>query len=370
MRLLLWLFICGQAGLFIRSLGAEASATSNSAPVSVWDFTARVAAGSGYRENILRSSVAPESSGFFASTAEASLIRLSESGSYISLFLLGDDTRYFDAPSVPGEQFFSGTLQGMIPAGQSDQIGGEVQYLYQNQVLDVSETEADLQRLLVKGHSAYLRPYWKRTLRPGWAVQLEGTGMRQIYETSGLDDYWEGAGRVSLIHTYGRRSEVSVGFRSASWLYDSREQYDLSGQPVPNTGLTYWRPEVSGQWRHYWDQGRHWRTVTKVGYLQNHDNGSGYFDYDRVLFAQTVRWANSGWEVKVGARLGWYLYDVQEIKGEALERSYYVLDLRVERRLGRHWFLYAAAEREWNLSNDPLDQYNDWAAAGGAGVDF
>ena len=44
--------------------------------------------------------------------------------------------------------------------------------------------------------------------------------------------------------------------------------------------------------------------------------------------------------------------------------------LRVERRLGKHWLLYALAEREWNMSNDPVEEYNDWMAGGGVGVEF
>ena len=36
------------------------------------------------------------------------------------------------------------------------------------------------------------------------------------------------------------------------------------------------------------------------------------------------------------------------------------VDLRVERRLAKHWFVYAAADWNWNYSNEPLDQYRDW----------
>lgn len=56
--------------------------------------------------------------------------------------------------------------------------------------------------------------------------------------------------------------------------------------------------------------------------------------------------------------------------GDNLERTYVTVDLRVERRLGKHWLLYAVAEREWSFSNDPLEEYRAWMAAAGAGVDF
>lgn len=342
---------------------------TNRSPIAVWDGTARGTVGVGYRDNVLRTAVAPESSGFFITTADASLMRLSETGSQLLLLVVGEDVRYFDSPSVSKEQVFSGTVQGAVPLGVQDELGAMLQYLYQNQVVDASETEADLRRLLVEGHGITFRPQWKHTLRPGWILQLEASMDRQLYAAD-LDDFWEGAGRLSLIHKYGRRSEWSVSFQSKHRRYDSREQFDSSGVAIPGTSLVYWRPEVSGQWRHYWDEGRHWRTTTKAGLLLNRDNGPGYFDYDRAQFAEQLRWSRSGWEVSAQARFGWYFYHEQRIGGELRDRSYVLLDLRVERRLGKHWLLHAAAEREWNFSNDPLDDYTDWMVNGGVGIEF
>jgi len=350
-------------------LSAQPATPTNRAPLAVWDTTARVTVGGGYRDNVLRTSVAPESSAFVASAADVSLIRLSERGSQWTFFLLGEDTRYFDSPSVPKEQVFSATAQFESPVRPGEWAGGFLQYLYQNQILDVSETEAELRRVLVEAHNVMFRPHWQSELGPGWTVKLEGTMNRQIYVTD-LDDFWEGAGRLSLAHRYGRKSELSLGCQLRLRFYDTREQYDRQGTPLPGTSLVYWQHELGGQWRHYWDADRHWRTVTKASLLLNRDNGFGYFDYDRVQFSQQVRWSDRGWEATAQARMGWYRYAVQHIGSELRERSYYALDLRLERRLGKYWLLYAAAEREWNISNDPLDEYEDWMATAGVGVEF
>ena len=128
--------------------------------------------------------------------------------------------------------------------------------------------------------------------------------------------------------------------------------------------------EVVGRWRHYWDEGRHWRTTLRAGYLINNDNGSGYFDYDRVQASFQVRWQRGGWDASFQARGGWYAYPNQFIVDSERERSYYTLDLRVERKLDRNWLIYARGGREWNLSNDPLDEYGDWVATAGLGVEF
>ena len=342
---------------------------TNPTPAAVWDTSVRATSGFGYRDNVLRSGLSTESSAFFNSSADASFLRLAESSAYFSFFVLGDDTRYFDAPSVNFEQFFSGDARAVTPVGTSEELGGQFNYLYQHQVLDVSETEGIQARMLVDGHSYALRTYWKHTLRPGWAVQLEAAGLRQLYGGD-LSDYWEAAGRLSLIRSYGHRSELSIGYQSKHILYDSREEYDKAGVVIPGTSVVYWQNEAGAHWRHHWDKARHWRTTSKLSYMFNRDNGSGYFDYDRILFSQQLRWTNSGWELRANARCGWYFYPVQQIGNEDLERSYVAMDLRIERRLGKHWLLYAVAERDWNRSNDPVDEYNDWMASGGIGVEF
>lgn len=342
---------------------------TNRAPLAVWDITVRATVGVGYRDNVLSSSVAPESSAFVASSAEASFIRLSENGTQVIFFLLGEDTRFTDAPAVDKEQFFSGSAQFLKPVGSREQFGGRLFYLYQNQVLDVSDSEANLYRVLVEGNGLSFEPYWNHTLGRGWSSQLEAFMQRQFYGGT-LDDFWEAGGRAGLLYGYGHKSEFSFGYQFRQRLYDTRNQFDRDGVAVPNTSLIYNRHEFAGEWRHYWDPGRHWLTTTKAGVLLNRDNGSGYFDYDRVLFSQRLRWRNYGWEVGVGGRLGWHFHHHQFVNGERRKRSYYALDLRTEKRLGKHWLLYTTAGREWNFSNDSLDEYNDWTAGGGVGVEF
>lgn len=346
-----------------------ARAATNTEPAAVWDNTARVTTGFGYRDNVMRTSVAPESSGFVNVAADASFIRFAESGAYLTFFLLGDYTKYFDAPSVGYEEFFSGMAQAVTPLGLRDELGGQFNYLYQHQVLDVSETEAVLTRMLVDGHTYTLQPYWKHRFTTNWALQLEVSGLRQLYGGD-LSDYWETATRLSLIRTYGYRSELSFGYQPKHIWYDDREQFDSAGVAIPDTSLYYWQHEVGAQWRHYWDEARHWRSTTKGSYLLSRDNGTGYFDYHRVLFSEQLRWANPLWEIRAGARFGWYYYPEQMVGGDNLERTYVTADLRIERRLGKHWLLYVVAEREWSFSNEPLEEYNDWMAGGGAGVEF
>jgi len=354
---------------FFQLSSAQAAELTNRSPISLWDATVRLEVGGGYRDNVLQSHVAKESSALVSIAGDVSVMRLSETGSELVLLLLGEDIQYADAPSVDGERFAAASAQFSTPLGLREKVGANLDYLYQYQVLDVSETEAELTRVLVEAHSLGFRPNWEHTLTPGWVAQLELGAQRQLYGGD-LDDFWESAGKLSLVHTYGRRSDVSVGFQSAHWIYDTREQTDAAGVAINNTSLVYWRPEISVQWRHYWGEARHWRSRTRVSWLWNRDNGSGYYDYDRLLGSETITWRPDKWEFSAGARFGWYRYHLQEIDGERLERWYALLELRAERRLTRRLFLFAVGEREWDFSNDPVDEYNVWTARGGVGVEF
>ena len=297
-------------------------------------------------------------------------MRFAESGAYVTCFLLFDDSQYFDAPSVDYERFISATVQAATPIGVNDELGGQLNSLYQHQVVDLSETETDMSRTLVDGYTCTLLPYWKHTLGDGWAVQAEAEALRQLYSGDDISDYWAPAAGLRLIRSYGHRSELSMYGQSKYLAYDSRERTDHDGLEIPGTSLVYQQNEVGGQWRHNFDKEQRWRTRSKLNYKSSHDNGSGYFDYSRLQCSQQVRWKNPLWEIKSNACFNWYSYPEQEIDDERYERSSIVLDVRIERRLSKRWLLYAYAEREWCMSNDALDQYNDWAAGAGAGFEF
>lgn len=353
-------------GFFLVSTQAQ---STNTGPMAVWDNTAEVSGSFGYRDNVLRSSVVNESSAFFMTSVDASLMRFSETDAFFLLYFFGEDIRYFNAPSVNYEQFFSISAQGSMPVGEKSETGLAVDYLYQHQIYDASETQDIQSRLLILGHSISARPYWTWLFSPRWEATLDVAALRQIYEQD-LDDYTEGDARVFLSRTYGNRSTGGIGYQYLKRFYDTRQQTDEAGFRIPDTDLEYTQHELSGDWKHYWNKKRTWRSMTRLSGMLNRDNGSGYFDYDRVIFREQLRWDNRTWAVSTNIRLGWYTYLTQQIGDDKRERSYATADVRVERRFWQHGVLFAAGEYEWDWSNDPLDEYRTWMALAGIGLEF
>lgn len=345
------------------------SVASAEKPLAVWDVRVLAEGGAGFRKNVLRSAVAVEDSGFFQSTVDASLMRLSESEALLMIYLFGDDIRYFDAPAVHYEQMFSGTVYWSRPVGPKGRAELRANYLYQHQVFDASATEVLVRRVLVLGHSATLHPGWEYRMNERWTAALEGIGGRQVYEHT-LDAFSEGGALLRLERAYGHHSAAELRLRSVYRLYDSREQYSTAGLPVPGTDLTYLQTEGEVRWNHYFDSARDWRISSRISGLTNRDNGSGYFDYDRLLFREQFRWSGRVWSVRTSVRAGLYRHRVQEIGGERRRRSNIIIEGRLERGLGAHWTLYAQAEQEWSRSNDPRDEYTSWMAGTGAGFEF
>lgn len=350
------------------SIAALAEQT-NAPPIAVWDYTAEVSTALGYKDNVLYSNIASENSGFILSSFDTSLMRLSETKAYLMLYMYGEDYRYFDAPSVEYEQFLSISAQYVQPVGEKNQWGALANYLYQHQIFDASETQLNQRRLLVLGHSASLTPHWKHRFNDSWSTQLEGSAFRQMYEVE-LDNYSEGHAQLNLMYDYGHRSKASFDYEFMNRYYDTREQFNSSGVIIPNTNLIFHQHECAAHLKHNLDKDQHWRSSSHISYMLNADNGSGYFDYSRLLFRQQLRFKKGLWDIKTNARFGKYIYDRQTINNEARKRSYTTIDLNLERRLNKQWRVFVSVEHEWNMSNDPLDEYKVWFARSGVTYEF
>lgn len=328
--------------------------------IPLWEQSLNLRLGAGFNDNLLLSDLNQESSPMLASGFDLALFRLPLDGRHFNFFASLDDRRYPDGDQVRNEQ----TVLTMAQARRdftAAWIGGVTgQYFYQNQVVDVSVTEADATTLPVRGHQLVAATDWRWRSPSVWWLEAEATGERQLFEEDLLDDYWEYGPRLSAGWNYRYESDVELGYELARRDYDSREAYSVSGQPQAGTDLSFHAHDLELAWRHHFDEPRRWRLFTRLGWGRNEDNGSGYFDFDRWFASTQLRFRREPWEVRAQARVAWYDYAVQTSDtdpGELRERVLTTLQLRLEREISAAVRLVLEYDFEQATSNLSFDSY-------------
>ena len=124
--------------------------------------------------------------------------------------------------------------------------------------------------------------------------------------------------------------------------------------------------------RHFWDEARRWRSITKLNVERNTDNGSGYFNYDRFSLSQQIRYHTRTWELKGQVRVAHYQYGVQLADDGILTRDRQTVRalLRVERALFSGIRVHGEYEFEKSFSNRALDGYVVNTVSAGLGWEF
>jgi hypothetical protein len=330
-----------------------------------WDNSLNLRAGLGYKDNVLFSHSDREGSLFFVSALELFAFAPSLRGNQISLFGTFEDIRFFSAEGVDKEQ--TGLFVGQVKRdlGEDWKAGLSLQYLYQDQVLDLivlagpaGPGEATI--LKIVGHRFVARPSIRWDFqRPYW-MELEGGINRQLLGDS-WSDYWENGPKMTFGRDFGKRAEVTFSYEYLYSPFDDRSQATRDGFTLPGTRLVMHRHRVELGWRQYWDTNRHWRTTTRLSFDHNDDNGSGYYDYQRYGIAEQLRYAAGRWEFKAQARLAYYEYPRQSISDTDLSkrrRTSLRLNVRGERKLGKRARIFAEADHERSISRLAFDDYH------------
>src|SRR5262245_5543550 len=163
----------------------------------LWIPFFEVRAGVGYKDNLLLSHAATEQSGFVTAGADVSVARLPLDGRQFNLLVSGDDRRYWRGQDVDHEDLALALAQGKLGLGTAWQYGLDLRYLYQDEVVDTSVTETNLEATRVRGHLAGALPNVRWNFARGAWAEVSGAAQRGWYAAP-LDDYWEGGPKVAL----------------------------------------------------------------------------------------------------------------------------------------------------------------------------
>ena len=340
--------------------------------IPLWDYSADVRGGFGYKDNVLLSHTNAEGSAFWMSGAEVMVFRLPTRGWQFHFFADASDVRYFNAPSVDAEQVALAAAQLSKDFGQGWKSPVGVNYLYQNQVFDYSTTYTNQGSVgQIRGHA--LMPRWglRKKLGAFW-VEGEMDGTRQWLEEP-LDDYWQFGPRAVAGYGWGHGSELALVYQWSHLNYDNREQTDRMGAAITNTSLSLNAHLTELSLTHVWDEKQRWRTLSTLGYEATLDNGSGFYDYDHYRLSQQVRFRDPKWEVTARARLSYYDYSTQTVSATepALRRrTLFRLTLRLERPLTKHLKAHASYSWDRSLSDLDFDDYQASVVVGGLALTF
>jgi hypothetical protein len=337
---------------------------------SIWDTTVNLDAGVGYKDNILLGPLPTERSAFVLSGLDLSILRLSVDGTRFLALVTGSDQRYFSAGRVEAEQALIAHVEVKKELSNTWQWKLSCEYAYLDQVLDATDLGGNFGIIQAQGHTISARPGIRRNLWEGSWLELEFGAGRQFYKEP-LDDDWEGGPKLVFGHAFKGGSELSVGFQLNERVYDQRSQRRAAGALIEGATLAFLQPRLELVWEQHWDKKRRWRTSSRLGYMHNLDNGSGYYDYARYGIAEQLRYRDERWEIRAQVRCAIYDYAIQPVSIEETSPARRVdvdLGLRIERRISKVWRFFVEYGHERSLSNQPFMEYaaNTWTA----GVDW
>jgi hypothetical protein len=338
----------------------------------MWVHSVGVRGAFGYKDNVTLSHTGAQASAFWQSGLEAVVFRLPTHGWQFNFYASAEDVRYFDAPSVDSEQVVMAMAQAAKDLGRGWKSTWGLNYLFQNQVFDLSATYTNRGSIgQVLGHTLSPRGNVRKQFGAFWA-EAEAVGTRQLLDAP-LDSFWLVGPRALLGYGYGRGSEVTLAYQWSHLAYDTREQVDTAGAAIPGTELALRMQGVELALSQVWDEKRRWQTTTRLGYEANLDNGSGFYDYDVFRFVQQLRFRTPTWEITAQVRVGYYDYATQTViatDNSPRERTWITASLRAEKKLTSHWRLHAAYYFDRSRSDLDFDDYRANMVLGGVGYEF
>jgi hypothetical protein len=326
---------------------------------TVWSRNLNIRSSVGYNDNLLQDATRSDRSLSLGTGIEFSQIRLPLDGRQLLFFIVGDYTFFPDGERVEHEASLLGLAQLKLDLSPRWQAAVDLQYLFLDQVIDTSITETNLSAALVRGHGLTVRPSIRTDLAGDVWIEL-GFGPTRQFLDEPFDDYWEGGPKLVVGQDYGNRSSIALGYVWKQRVYDTREEISLSGTNLPGTELQFQIHEAELSWRHNWDARRRWRTLSRLQFLANEDQGSGYFDYRRYQASQQWRYVATEWEAKVQARIACYDFIHQAVSAtdpDSRAKTVVGVSFRGERRISKYVRLFADYSFEQSLSSRTADEY-------------
>jgi hypothetical protein len=338
---------------------------------SVWGKLISVRALAGYKDNVLLSTRETDSSPFVGMSLEAISWRPVGLDGEFRAFLVGEHRQFLDAAELEQEQTLVAQVQYEHHLGLEWTLRTPAEYLYVDQILDVSATEDVVRAVRVLGHIVSVRPALQRHWVPG-TLELELSGMRLIYADP-LDPSWEMGTQLKWEQHFsaGSRGDIAYGFGQA-W-YDEEPERTESGEPILGTRRRMQRHDLALGLVQEWGVRKDWRLTVLASGRYATDQGSGYYDYVRPAAALRLRYRRGPWLAEGRIRFRHYHYLTQsssETGGSLRRRAEVLAEVRGERELLPWLRVFAELQHEETFANRRFEEYSVNTVSGGLEVSF
>ena len=333
--------------------------------ISLWDSVFTVRSGGGYKDNVFLSHAQPQASTFVSGGGDVMVLRVAPAGPQFNFFASADATHFLS--TTPSHNEYTAFAQAQVEQNFSEALKASLaaEYFYQDQVLDVSFLDAAAsstngQTAAVRGHNFTIRPGTRWVLPQQFWLALETPGTRQYFELP-LDDYWNAGFKLTVGRNHGHDSQLSLSYEPTWRFYDTETALTATGAPIPGTHRQRLQHNAQLLWRQYWDEPKHWRTLTRLGGRLAEENGGGFADYTQYAVSQQILYRAKPWELSAEGRIRRYDYRTQTVSATdlaKLRRTEWTATLRLERELTKHLKLITSYEHEETLSNDTSETYS------------
>lgn len=306
----------------------------------------------GRRSNVLfASDLLAEDRALYGMDAEFMFWGFNYDGHRLTFYNYFEHLGYLGEGQADKEQIAISSFNYELPVYEDHKAYLDVGYLYQDQVFDVSSSEADLFTLKAAGHRFSVGTGWKKKFGENWTAQAGIWGERQLF-IEPLDDYWQFGPTARIEWNPKDRQRIRLRAR-----YENRD-YDTRNEVITGTPLRFKRFETELEWKYDLDSIGNWWTRLDLGYRRNEDNGGGFFDYHRYAVEPSIGYTDEIWDLELGYTWRKYMYDMQFFGIDQIERRDSILFLRFAYRIDKNWTWFTEWESQIATSTDPSDEYD------------
>ena len=325
--------------------------------VSLSDITYNLRSGIGVTDNVLYSNNNQVSRSYAVMGLDLTAFQIRGDEREFSVFLSADHEQYFESDPVDSESFVLAMAEYRHHLYNNWWIGLGSEYLYIDQLLDLSADD-DFNIVQATGHSFGILPTVEKKLAGDWIVSLDIPWRRQYYNDP-LDDYTEAAPELMLSYKTGQYSQLRLKANLEYRGYDSRTIHGSLSPYQLSDILNFERSGVDLRHRHYLDHSRKWRSTTVLGFLNNKDNGDGYYNYDRFTAKQELLYKSNSLQIRSGIGLSNYHYANQkdDTQNQLRRKRVVRAEIRASYAVRDHLKIFSAYRFERSLSNSSYDNY-------------